>query len=539
MTKQAKRILSLYMLFTVCFMAILVRIVYINFSTYASAGQKQATRTVVVGTSRGKIYDRNGELLVDETSKLVAAVTPVAAANKYVDIYFSQINILEKIEKGYPFVAVVKKEINNELIKTFSVPVRYSHSSLASHTVGYVDYSGRGVTGIEKAFEKELSEESGKLTVSFEVDALGRVLAGMDKTVTNENFNSKSGVVLTLDKSIQQLTENAIKESNIKSGCAVVIDASSGNIVALSSVPDFDRNNVEASLESENSPLVNKALESYSAGSVFKSVIAAFALENGISENESYECEGKITIGDKTFSCAGEKAHGKLNMAEALQQSCNIYFVNLTKKLDTEKLISFCEELGFGKSIVLCNGMESESGFLCEGDSLSLAGNLANFSFGQGELLVTPLQLAKVYTALSTGKVTEPRLVYGFCDSKGKVSKEKASKGKRVISENTVEKMREMLFLVTEKGIATNAKSDIVTIAGKTGTAQSGIFTGDGEEIYRTWFAGFYPYDEPRYVVVVMNENGNGGNYDCAPVVRIICEEIERASLCDAVVSSK
>lgn len=529
MTKQTKRILSLYMLFTVCFMAILVRIVYINFSTYASAGQKQATRTVVVGTSRGKIYDRNGELLVDETSKLVAAVTPVAAANKYVDIYFSQINILEKIEKGYPFVAVVKKEINNELIKTFSVPVRYSQSSLASHTVGYVDYSGRGVTGIEKAFEKELSEESGKLTVSFEVDALGRVLAGMDKTVTNENFNSKGGVVLTLDKRIQQITENAIKESNIKSGCAVVLDASSGDIAALSSVPDFDRNNVEASLESENSPLVNKALESYSAGSVFKSVIAAFALESGISENESYECEGTVTIGDKTFSCAGEKVHGKLNMAEALQQSCNIYFINLTKKLDKEKLISFCEELGFGKSIVLCDGMESERGFLCESDSLSLAGNLANFSFGQGDLLVTPLQLAKAYSALSTGKVTEPGLVYGFCDSKGKVSKEKASKGKSVISESTVEKMREMLFLSVKKGIATNAKSDIVTVAGKTGTAQSGIFTGDGEEIYRTWFAGFYPYDEPKYVVVVMNENGNGGNFDCAPVVKRICEEIERS----------
>ena len=539
MTKQAKRILSLYMLFTVCFMAILVRIVYINFSSYASAGQEQATRTVVVGSTRGKIYDRNGELLVDRTSKLVAAVTPVAAAKKYISSYFDENGILEKIEKGYPFVAVVKKEINNELIKTFSVPVRYSPNSLASHTVGYIDSSGIGVTGIERAFEKELSAQSGKLTVSFEVDALGRVLAGMDKTVTNDNFNSKSGVMLTLDKSIQQITENVIKESDIQSGCAVVLEASSGDIVALSSVPDFDRNNVEAYLESENSPLVNKALEAYSAGSVFKSVIGAFALENGISEEKSYECEGTVTIGDKTFTCAGEKAHGKLNMAEALQQSCNSYFINLTKELDREKLISFCKELGFGKSIVLCKDMESESGLLCDASSLSIDGDLANFSFGQGNLLVTPLQLAKVYSALSTGKVTDPRLVCGFCDSKGKVSEEKAPKGKSVISESTVEKMREMLFLVTEKGIATNAKSDIVKIAGKTGTAQSGIFDSNGEEIYRTWFAGFYPYDEPKYVVVVMDENGSGGNYDCAPVVREICEEIERASLCDAVVSSK
>ncbi len=528
MTKQAKRILSLYMLFTVCFMAILVRIVYINFSSYASAGQKQATRTVVVGTTRGKIYDRNGALLVDESNKLVAAVTPVAASEKYVSTYFSQGDILEKIEKGYPFVAVVKKEINNELIRTFFVPVRYSSVSPASHIVGYVDLSGCGVTGIEKAFEKELSEQSGRLTVSFEVDALGRVLAGMDKTVINENFNSKGGVMLTLDKSIQQITESAIKESDIRSGCAVVLDASSGDVVALSSVPDFDRNNVEAYLEDENSPLVNKALESYSAGSVFKSVIAAFALESGISEEKSYECEGTITIGDKTFSCAGEKAHGKLDMAQALQQSCNIYFINLAKELDRKKLADFCEKLGFGKGIVLCEGIGSEGGFLCDAAELSVEGNLANFSFGQGELLVTPLQIAKAYSAIATGRVTEPRLIYGFCDSKGKITREKESKGKSLISQSTVEKMRRMLFLVTEKGIATNAKSDKVSIAGKTGTAESGIIDKNGKELYRTWFAGFYPYDEPQYVVVVMDENGVGGNIDCAPVVKEICEGIER-----------
>ena len=223
MFRSSKRILSLYMLFIVSFMAILTRIVYISFSSYADASESSSGRTVVVGTTRGKIYDRNREPLVDTAERLVAAVTPVASSVKYLSDIFSSSNLSEKIENGYPFVATVTREIDNELIKTFAVPVRYSADDPAVHIVGYTDSSGQGVTGIEKAFDGLLSGYSGKLSVTFEVDALGRVLAGMDKTVKNENFASSGGVMLTLDKRVQQLTEQALSESNIESGCAVVM----------------------------------------------------------------------------------------------------------------------------------------------------------------------------------------------------------------------------------------------------------------------------------------------------------------------------
>lgn len=525
MVKASKRIISLYMLMTLLFMAILVRIVYINRSSYEEVANQQSKRTVVIGTTRGKIYDRNRELLVDTQKKLVAAVTPVASAEKYLQGVFSSESFRSKIKNGYPFVATVQREIDSELVKTFEVPVRYSVNSLASHIVGYVDASGKGVTGIEKAFDKELSSFNGRLTVNFDVDALGRVLAGMDKTVVNENFNSSAGVLLTLEKRIQKLTEDAIKQSDIESGCAIVMHIDSGDIVALSSVPDFDRNNVENSLEAENSPLMNKALSAYSAGSVFKSIVAAFALREGISEKFSCDCEGSIKIGDKQFNCYSSTAHGKQNMAEALQNSCNIYFIKLIEKLDTEKLLSFCKELGFGESISLCSSIVSDEGKLPDKESLNVKGNLANFSFGQGDLLVTPLQILKAYHALATGFVVEPRLVHGFCDGKGNITYEKEQNGKRVISNETTLKIRQMLYEVTEKGIATNARSSLMKLAGKTGTAETGIIYENGE-VYRTWFAGFYPAENPHYIVVVMNENGTGGNTDCAPVFKNICEWI-------------
>lgn len=526
-----KRILSLYMLFTLCFMAILTRIVYINFSSYSDVSNSSSGRTILIGTTRGKIYDRNKSLLVDTKSKLVAAVTPVESAKNYVSKIFSDEDMLAKIENCYPFVATVDREIDNELIKTFSVPVRYCESDVASHIIGYVDSSGKGVSGVERAYDEMLSGYGGRLSVEFEVDARGRVLAGMDKTVSDENYNSQGGVMLTLDKRIQQLTEEALEQSSIESGCAVVMHIDSGDIVAMASVPDFDRNNVEACLLDDNSPLVNKALVSYSAGSVFKSVLAAFAVESGISEQFSHNCTGSLRVGDKSFNCYEETAHGKLTLSTALQKSCNTYFIKLMEAVDVTEFVEFCRKIGFGESIRLCDTIASESGELPDEVSLMLEGNRANLAFGQGELLVTPLHMLKAYHAIAMGSVAEPRLIYGFCDSEGKIRREGEKLPERVLSEETVSLMRELLFDVTEKGIATNAKSDLMKLAGKTGTAESGVYNENGEEIFRTWFVGFYPANNPHYIVAVLDENGTGGNADCAPVFKNICEWIACDSL--------
>lgn len=515
------------MLIVGCFMALMLRIVYIGFSDYADVGLSQSRRTVTIGTTRGKIYDRNLKRLVDSDSELVAAVTPAIGSSRYLSAYLSSESLIEKIESGYPFAAVVNEEINNEFIRTFSVPVRYSGERLATHLIGYLDSTGScGVTGLEKSYNSYLKSNGGSLSVSFEVDALGRVLAGMDKYINDDNFNSDAGLVLTLDYEIQKITEQELENSSIKSGCAIVMQPDSGEILALASVPDYDPYNVAEYLAAKNSPFVNKALKSYSVGSVFKPLIAAAAIENGIDPKEEYDCTGSITIGDTTFNCYNKKAHKKVNMEKALQNSCNTYFINLIMKADREYLLELCRLIGLEKSEKVAEGVYSDEGALPGSEELSQQGNLANLAFGQGSLSLTPLHMAKIYSALATGNSISPNLILGYADSKGIITREAAAAPQKILSEETVLKIRKMLFSVTEKGNAQGAKSDTVDLAGKTGTAQSGIYE-NSKEICRTWFCGFFPADNPRYVVVVMNEKGQGGNTDCAPVFRKICEGIE------------
>lgn len=521
-----KRAVIIYTIFMLSFMLLFVRIIVINNTDYAAASKKQSTRTVTVGEKRGEIFDRNFSPLVNEEKRLLSVITPCAQVYNYLDTIELNDELRNKISDGYPFLLKTEKEINNELIRTFSVPIRYSESSLACHIVGYTDSKGTsGVSGIEKGYNEYLKENSGTLKVSFDVDALGRVLAGMDKTVTDNNFSSKAGVVLTIDKNIQRICENALKNSRIESGCAVVMHISSGEILALSSVPAFDRNNLAEYLSAENSPFVNKALQSYAAGSVFKAVVGAVAIENGYDYTLEYECTGEITVGDTVYTCFDKTCHEKVDMQKALEVSCNTYFINLIMQTDTDLLLSLCKSIGFSQSDTLCNGITTAKGCLPTKEQLKIKGELANFAFGQGSFLVTPIQMLKAYHTLATGCVVSPSLVLGLTNYMGLMTSAQKNESKKILSDETVALMREMLSSVVENGNAVKAKSEKISLAGKTGTAESGVFK-DSKQLLRTWFAGFFPAQNPHYAIVILNENGSSGNSDCASVFKEICEKI-------------
>ena len=521
-----KRSISLFVFFCLCFTGLMLRIAFIGSSEFSSVSQGRSRRTVTVGESRGKIYDRNLKKLVDRENKLIAAVSPVVGSVDFLGFMSDMDSFNNKITNGAPFAVEVNEKINNEFIRTFDVPVRYTENQPAVHLIGYLTSDGKsGVSGLEKAYNSFLKKNGGSLTVSFEVDAKGRVLAGMDKYVNDNNFNSQSGIVLTLDRDIQLAVENILEKSSVKSGCALVIRTDTGEIIAAASVPIYNPCNVAEALYKDNSPLINKVLQQYSVGSVFKPLIAAVALENGISPETEYECTGECSVGEESFACYNSTAHGTVNMQQALENSCNCYFIELMNRIDMEHLLKLCRDIGIGEGDSIASGINTSSGRIPDEKELKIKGEAANLAFGQGSLLMTPIQMAKLYTVLATGNLVSPELIYGLMNDDGRVSLKEKEAPQKLLTDSTVKEIKKMLSSVVERGNADKAFSEKVLLAGKTGTAQSGIFN-NGKEICRTWFAGFCPADNPRYTVIVMNEDGTTGNADCAPVFSKICEEL-------------
>ena len=505
-----KRSVALFAAVCVLLGAMLWRTMQVGTTLGMQAMLQGHTRTLTVGESRGVIYDRNLQPLAPSDSRLMAAAAPCEAAKETLVSLFGVNTAQRLMQKGAPFVGETKQEEQTDFVRTFTVPVRYGENALASHLIGRINAAGQGVSGIERAFDTVLSSFSGALSVRFPVDANGRVLPGEAKEIVDNGFCSPGGVALTIDSELQRLTEHALKTSRIKSGCAVMMDVNTGEILAMASVPEVDRTAPETALNSELTPFANKALGAYSVGSIFKPLLAAFALEQGVSPRFSYRCTGACNVGGIRFSCYGGKAHGKQTMRQALENSCNTYFIKLMEEIDAAAFLSFCRSLGFSSPLSLCKGLSCAAGSLPEQSDLLLPGERANFAFGQGKLLASPVQLLSVYQLLATGVQIPPTVLCGTVDAGSALHRETPFAGVRRLSDKTVQRMRKLLA-------ASSAAAGAPSGAGKTGTAQSGIYVA-GKEICRTWFVGFFPANAPKYAVVILNENGVSGAADCAPV---------------------
>ncbi|MGN1347345.1 MAG: peptidoglycan D,D-transpeptidase FtsI family protein [Acutalibacteraceae bacterium] len=524
-----KRGISIFIALCVLLSGVLFKIISLNYLPYADVGSAYSSKTLLIGQTRGNIYDCNLQKLVNKENKLVCA----AKCGAYSLSYIGSLKDKEKAEslsaqltKGLPVIFETDEKIQNDDMETFEVPERYEDSDFLCHVIGYTDSSGHGVSGIEKAYDTLLSQGSGSLSVTFQTDAKGRVLTGIVPTVKDDNFNSASGVILTIDEDIQQIAENAMKECEIDSGACVILSAEDAGISALVSTPTYSRDNLEKALKDNNSPLMNKALSAYAVGSVFKPIIAASALENKIETDFDYSCNGKTEINGTEYICNGQTSHGKMNLKSALEVSCNTYFVNLSKRLEADMIYKTCTDLGFSADTYLCDGISGEAGAFPEEEELENKGVKANISFGQGNFTATPLQMAASYLAIANGGYYKyPYLIKGTIDSTGNLIQTQKKPDSRVLSEQTCNILRSDLISTVENGNAYNAECSLCTVAGKTGTAQSGSYDESGKEILRTWFVGFFPANDPLYCVAILSENGQSGARDCAPVFSIIAEK--------------
>lgn len=503
----------------------------INISTDAvQAANTVSTKSIDLATLKGTIYDCEMRPITNAESEIYIAAKPDNRAIALLkEVLAPEVfnSVKERMSKGKPVAVKSEKAVeNSEDIKTVYVPKRYGNSSFACHIIGYLDGTNNGISGLEKAYNDLLSSEIKIPKVRFSADANGRAMLGEEITVENNEI-PQTGVVITIDKDIQEITEIALDNSGAECAAAIVMEIESGAIKACVSRPAFDRNDIASALNSNNSPLINRAFLAFSVGSVFKPVVAAAALENGTEGSFEYNCTGSVTHNGVTFNCHKRSGHGVLDMEGALANSCNTYFIALAQETGADNIIETADLFGFGKQTVLAEGIRSVSGYLPEIKELDSKAALANLSFGQGSLLATPVQICSMMaTIANNGIFVKPCLVEGEIDSRGNYIKiEKYKERTRVISESTSELLKKYLRSVVTDGSGKNAGSEFVTVSGKTATAQTGK-TENGEEICNSWFAGYFPAENPKYAAVIFREKGEGGSVSCAPVFKLIAETI-------------
>lgn len=483
---MSKRLVSLLCVFSLLFTGIIGRCAYIAMGSAYQISDSYNSYTLNIGRLYTNIYDRAGRKINNNDKSFIAVIRPNEKCLNELDKLFNKNEVAEitdELSQGYPVIREINKKINTKYIKIFEKINDYN--IIAPHLLNKEN----------GGLEQYVSEEIGSLSVNFSVDAVGRLLTGDDGTVVNDNYDSNDGVIISLDSEVQKIAEEAAR--SIPKGSVVILDTETAQVLASVSRGD---------------DYINRSLSPYAVGSVFKIVVCACALENHITP--VYTCTSKIKVNDTEFHCQKNHAHGFQNMKQALANSCNCYFVNLALKLGPDKIFETAEKFGFGKAFELYDKWTVKAGTFADKSELNSLGQLALIGFGQGLLTDCPMHFASVISCIANGgNYSSPTLDIREISENN------------IISESTAETLREYMKYVVSDGTGKNAEYNEKT-AGKTATAQSGIYY-NGIEVLNTWFAGFYPYNNPKYTIVVMRENGESGAEDCCPVFRDIVEKLD------------
>jgi len=363
----------------------------------------------------------------------------------------------------------------------------YPRARMVAHVTGY---SSVGKTGVEAAKNFQLMHLNNEIVQRASGIISGKELVG-------------NSVALTIDMDIQSLAGDLLGSAK---GAIVVMDPSTGRILALQAYPDFDPNTVEENWSTlkdrEDSPLVNRATQGlYPPGSTFK-LISALSIMQNISdwETRTYECSGSATFNGKSIRCYNHTAHGLVNLADAMRVSCNCYFAEMMTEIGGKKLTAMMRGAGMDTpyGFELAHS-QSSIGLAAE----STESELVETAIGQGRTLVTPLYMAMFASAIANdGVMMKPYIIDHLVYENGNVAERTVPK--KLIQICTAEEaavLREMMLRVVESGTGTLASVDGLLVAGKTGTAQNA--TGNDH----SWFIGFAPADDPQVAVAVIIED--------------------------------
>lgn len=565
-------------------------------SRYKLLAEENRINMRLLPPPRGRILDRTGlPLAVNRENYRVVLIAErthdvdrtLDRLGKLIDIgEHDRRRILREIKRRRSFVPVTvrenldwgqvsKIEVNAPELPGIVIDVgqsrEYPYSDHVSHILGYVaavsekDQTGDpllelpgfriGKSGVERIHDLKLRGKAGNS--QLEVNALGRVI----RELARQEGQPGDDVGLTVDLHLQNFAMEKLRDK--RSAAAVVMDVNTGAVLALASVPGYDPNafNIGLSraewqsiIQDPHTPLTNKAIAgNYSPGSTFKMMVALAALEKGVISPETRVfCRGHTRLGNAKFHCWKKHGHGWLDMHGAIQQSCDVYFYEISKRVGVDNIASMARRFGLGsKTEIDLPGEKSgliptaawkkkAIGVPWQGGETLVAG------IGQGFVLTTPLQLAVMTARLATGKAIKPHLVRSVVSGGVAKSVELAEAKPLKVSREALKIVLGGMDAVTNSNRGTARRARIkekgLEMAGKTGTAQVrriSKYERDTRVLKnkeRPWkdrdhalFVAFAPVKKPRYAIAVVVEHGGGGSAVAAPIARdILLETLKR-----------
>ena len=378
----------------------------------------------------------------------------------------------------------------------------YPFGEITAHVVGYSS-TRYGTTGLESAFNGYLS---GMTNPQRRLGPIGNL---WDNKIGNS-------ITLTIDSRLQQTAFRALGN---RRGAVVVLNPRSGAILAMVSKPSFEPADIDDEWNevsnSTNSPLLNRATQGlYPPGSVLKVMIADAALAEKVTDSKkTYNCQGSLKIGDYELSESNHKAHGKVDLEEAMAVSCNVTFGQLALDLGRNRMAKAFERYGFNRS--LPDELQEVPSRLPNFSGLS-DGDLAQVGIGQASLLVTPLRMAMLAASIANkGVIMKPYLVSQVTTPEGSIINEyEPSQFIEASNYSRTSYISKMMVAVVAEGTGSASGVGGIQVAGKTGTAEN------PHGIPHAWYIGFAPADNPEIAIAVIVENGGSGGEIAAPIAR-------------------
>jgi penicillin-binding protein 2 len=554
------------------FLILSLRLFYLQIiktNVFKELSSKNRIRLLPQEGSRGIIFDRKGNIIAgsqlcydvmvmpesaNQTDKLLTKVSEILGIT-FTDLkkafkknYTGQslpVSVAENIDiKKAMALEELKADFSGLVIQP--KPQRlYPYGRLACHVLGYLneidhwrltklaDYGYKtkdivGFGGVEEKYDYYLRQEEGGTSV--EIDHQGRFV----RVLGFKPPHNGKDIHLTLDLKIQKIVEEALYD---RKGCVILMNPDNGQIIALASSPNFNpavfikkqNSGLNYLFNDPNAPLINRALSAvYPAGSVFKVVVACAALETGkLNLSKTFFCPGSMRIGRQEFSCWDR--HDYQNLRGAITHSCNVFFYHTGLLIGAQTIYDYALKFGFAKitSIDLPYEAAGQVPSPLRRRIYRLKnwfeGDTANLAIGQGELLVSPLQLTRMMAVFANkGNLVTPYVLKAVAGRDISVEQNRITASS--LKQSTIDYMRAALRNVVVDPLGTaHLLADLpVAIAGKTGTAQVSKGQPHG------YFVGFFPFSRPQFVICVFLEHGGSGYNACVLAKRIIAMMLKK-----------